>query len=225
MRSETMQEFVDSVESGATVKEKEEALRLADEARHRLGALSTPLPPPPVELHPFAAGTITDEWIAATLQHKVDRQRIIDESNLLRGLLKEAENRAQLITPDTNAILRAYHKRLTQLLDEVADIAEQLDGVDTADKAIAADRGPEWRKLLQLADDYQVLRRAQLSVVPDEVIRSAKGQDGEELASDLFVRNLDDIWPTWRQPYLTPGQTKHVHTGHVDRVEDRKSVV
>lgn len=223
MSSETMQEFIDGVEARLTPREHDDAHRLADEARQKLATLYTAQSASIDklgDLHPFQAGAVTDEWIQAVVRDQSDREHRTAAINLLKRFIAEADNRAQLAQPDTNKVLAEYHKRLTELLAAAADVVAELGSADTPTKAIAADLGPQWKRLALLADDYELLRKAQFDLMTTDVIHNARPQlGGDDRVNDLTVRNLDEIWPTWRQPNRTPGRTIHVHSDRVDRLE------
>lgn len=96
-------------------------------------------------------------------------------------------------------MLHGYNRELTLLLDDVRELAAELQGVDSAEAAVASDLGPAWKRLAGLSDDYSVLRAAQRKLMdPDVVTRARPTVGGEEHASDLFLANLDTIWPEWR---------------------------
>lgn len=220
MSRQTMRELLHDVNAKLTPPEHDQAQRLASEARQKLATLYTQSAEVPAELHPFQAGTVTDEWIDFVLHHQANRERVQAASNVLKSFIKEAEGRAQESVPHSGALLAEYHKLLTQLFAETTIVVEQLNGADSADKAIAADRGTQWKQLVALADDYELLRDAQRSLMPMDLVRSASpSQGGDERINDLTVSNLDKLWPSWRQPWLTPGQTTHVSSGRVDRLE------
>jgi hypothetical protein len=91
----------------------------------------------------------------------------------------------------------------------VAESAADLDGASTAEQAIAKDRAPAWKRLTELAGDYSTLRVAQRALMSgrtDLVTSSRSSNGGEDTASDLVLQNLDDLWPSWRNP----GQTERV---------------
>jgi hypothetical protein len=183
-----------------------EALAIAAQAQQKLTEL-TPVADVPPELDPLATGNISDDWIDAQLNHFDQRKRLERLRNLLVDLKQRAEGHATaVLEASTDFILTALHEELTEVLNNAGQVAGQLDGVANAEQAIAADLGPAWKRLSVLADDYDQLRAAQQTVMlrnAFEYFRSAQPADGgEDIASDLHLRNLDQIWPSWR----TPGQ-------------------
>lgn len=166
------------------------------------------------DLNPFAVGEIHEEWVDAEIDRKDAQDRLQRRRAILSELRSSAESRASTAAQSINAqALAGYHDELMKLLDEVEELAGQLGGVDSAEAAIALDRGPAWKRLSQLADDYAILRRAQRARVSTDLIMRAQPAHGggEEHASDLYIRNLDDIWPEWR----TGGAANGVSINHV----------
>jgi hypothetical protein len=82
--------------------------------------------------------------------------------------------------------------------------------------AVSGVAGPQWKQLRDLADDYAKLHRAQHNLMPAEVVYNAKALFGDEHASDLYLKNLDDLWPNWRNP----GQGKD-YVIHINGEEHR----
>jgi hypothetical protein len=214
--SETIDEFIAAVHDRLTPDEHRTAVQLAADARARLANLYAAQAP---ELpDPFSTGTL-DDWLDAKITAQQDHELLTRRRNLLVEFIAQADNRARMAQPDTNDILRAYHRKLTELLSEAAELVDQLDGANSAEAAVSKDVAPHWKRLASLARDYEQLRSAQLAETPAEVaIQARPTVGGEPHASDLYIRNLDEVWPSWRQPSLTPKVT-HVHGGSADRVE------
>ncbi|MDP7731507.1 hypothetical protein [Mycobacterium sp. TY813] len=152
------------------------------------------------ELNPFAIGEIQEQWIAALIDKKESEERHKRRFAILKELVAAAENRARVAASTIgNQVLVACQGELEVLLEDVAEVADELGGIRSADKAIAADLGPTWKRLCGLVDDYQEIRRFQLSRTSQDLVqRSRPSQGGEEHASDLYIKNLDDLWPEWR---------------------------
>ena len=216
--TDTMDDFIADVYEQLVPPEKHTWTKLASDARRRLAALHADLPTVPAELHPLSAGAVTDEWVTATLDHQAAAARAHAEGSLLQGVITEAEVKARNVQPNPAHLLRAYHAKLTSLMADVADIAGTIKGARTPDAAIAAGRAEQWSRLTELASDYKRLRSAQKALMSNDIAQSARPTiEGEAHASDLYLRNLDDLWPTWRQPSLTP-RTIHID-GRTDRDE------
>jgi hypothetical protein len=181
-----------------------QALDLAEQAEQKLNSLAAP-PEVPAELNPLVSGTISEEWITATLDHTATTTRIEQTRGLLLTLNRDARSTASSIyAANTDLMLTHFHDALTDLLSDVSSIAARLGGTSTPAEAIANDLGGEWRQLTALTKAYKELRDAQRTVMTngllDYVIGAQPIAGGEEHASDLFIANLDDLWPSWRKP-------------------------
>lgn len=180
-----------------------EFLDLADEAQDRLNTLQQ-VEPLPAEFNPLQTGRISDEWVDAVLDHteRVARQDLLFRT--LSELRRDANANAKSIyLNNTDTMLAGLHDDLQDMLREVDALAADLDGADTAQAALAADKGTAWRRLTALVDDYRTLRLAQSSLMSnhmDYVTSARPAAGGEEPASDLHIANLDDLWPNWSKP-------------------------
>lgn len=215
----TMDEFLASIDHQLASEEHHTALRLANEARRKLADLYDTEEPELQALDPFVAGAVTDEWLDAVVERNTLQDRKNQRRNALVRLIAHADNRAAMSKTDSNAILAAYNEKLTELLGAARDLVDQLSGATSADTAIDKGVTQHWKALAALARDYQLLREAQMQRTPQDLITSARPSNGgEDHASDCYIKNLDDIWPTWRQPGHTP-RTVRVYGDHADRVE------
>ena len=179
------------------------ARRIADQATRK--AVEPPIVPTASgELEPFTCGRIDDKWIDQELAIQDAQNRSVRRRGVLLSLAKEANERAASIYQRlTSHILAAYQEELTLLLAEVKQLATVLDGIDTPAEAIANDHGPQWKQLTELAEDYQTLRSAQRAQMSTDVLISAAPvAGGDDHASDLYLKNLDELWPNWRTPQL-----------------------
>jgi hypothetical protein len=206
MSADTMRQRLDEIQHDALGEEHAVAQRIAAAAT-RLSAEMKP-PSPPNADHPLDSGEITEDWIDQTIDMEAARERLDKRRGVLLTLANAARNQATGLYTDAHSrILAAYQAELKELLAEVGELSDELGDVDTASKAIANDRGPQWKRLTELADEYDELRAAQQSRMSiDVVFNATPNHHAEPHASDLFLRNLDDVWPLWR------------HAGHDDRV-------
>lgn len=214
----TMEERFRAIEEDLLPPEYHAAKKLVVEAE-RMIAAPPAFPTAADQLDPFALGEIHEEWVDALIDQKDTQDRLQRRRAILLDLRNAAESRATTAASSINTqVLAAYHDELMKLLDEAEELAGQLGGVDSAEAAIALDRGPVWKRLSQLADDYADLRRAQRARTSTDLIRRAQpAQGGEEHASDLYIANLDEIWPEWR----TGGAANGVSINHVGGAEHR----
>ncbi|OBG72060.1 hypothetical protein A5700_00800 [Mycobacterium sp. E1214] len=192
-----MSERITAITEDSLPPEYFTAQRVADETKRKLNELAAPsdVSAP----HPLDTGEITDEWINDTAELETRRRQWERRRGVLLTLANDARGRAQsLRDAQKSNILAAYNDELNRLLDRAHELSGELRGVDTAHEAIANDRGPQWKALTQLTEDYHELRVAQHALMSHDVVFSAKAKAGEDHASDLYLKNLDDIWPGWR---------------------------
>lgn len=198
-----------------------EANELASQAESLIKELRPPQAVPP-ELDPITAGVITDDWLDAAVAHAAAVAATGHRHAILTDLRQRASRTAQTqLVHGADTLLTTLNTALKSLLAEASEVATHLDGADTADTAIANDAGQHWKHLTALAHDYDELRAAQREVMrhasPDITI-SARRSDGtgETHCSDLYLANLDDLWPDWR----SPDYRRNVRiNGDVDRLE------
>jgi hypothetical protein len=160
---------------------------------------------PPTGLDPALAQQTSDESIDAERAHDAYIAEQNERRRIVQTRRQRAASRAQSIfMGGVDLILEILNDDLTALLKRVEKIIPELDGATTPAEAIAADAGAPWKRLTELADDYDGLRQAQTFVM----IRGAASLwhsvtpqfPGEDHANQAFIRNLNDLWPAWRQP-------------------------
>jgi hypothetical protein len=146
------------------------ALDIAEQAQQKLNSLAAP-PEVPAELNPLASGTISDEWISATLDRTAATTRIEQTRGLLLTVNRDARSTASSIyAANTDLMLTHFHDELTGLLSDVSSIAARLGGASTPAEAIARDLGGEWRQLTVLTEAYKELRDAQRTVMTNGLL-------------------------------------------------------
>jgi hypothetical protein len=180
------------------------ALAVAERAQRMLAALAA-VPDLPEQDHPLVSGRITEEWLSAVIDHEADVARLEKRRGLLLALSRDAQATAQnTYTLNGNKMLRQFHAELIGLLDGVREVAAELGAATTPEAAIADDCGPAWKQLKALAGDYDLLRAAQWTVMRSvgvDYVQSAQPiAGGESHASDLYLRNVDEVFPSWRNP-------------------------
>ncbi|KAA1248761.1 hypothetical protein F0Q45_18755, partial [Mycobacterium simiae] len=197
----TMQERLAAVERDLLPAEYHAAQKVIAEAQQLMASPPAGAAAATAErLNPFACGQVSEEWLSACIDRKAADERHKRRFAILKELISSAENQARVAASTIgNQVLVACQGELEVLLEDVADVADELGGIRSADKAIAADLGPTWKRLCGLVDDYEEIRRFQLSRTSQDLVqRSRPSQGGEDHASDLYIKNLDDIWPEWR---------------------------
>lgn len=196
-----------------------EALAIAEQAAQMLNQLRSP-EPVAAALDPLRTGNITSEWLDAIEADTATAAQLDRRRNILLTLKRDATARAtSMAGQHIDSMLTRLHGNLSDLLDDAADVVEKLGGASTAEQAIAKDAGAAWKQLTSLAGEYAQLRDAQREVMthaPADVNISARRADGtgEDHASDLWLSNLDDLWPDWRHP-------NHAKTVRINDHQDR----
>jgi hypothetical protein len=198
-----------------------DALSLAEHADECLSELP-PVPPVPAELDPHTSGQITAEWLSALDTHEQAQAQYVKDRARIQAVKSRAQSTAaSALNTNVNRLFRGLNDDLTRLLAEVAEIAQELDGASSPSQAIGRGVVEPWKRLCDLADDYSTLRSAQdyllVSVAPKSYWQSCRPiLGGEDTASLAHIRNLDDIYPSWRN--LGAAQRVNVD-GSKDRAE------
>lgn len=202
----TLAERIDAMKTAVLGDDHAAMTVMADKAM----ALASALPPAPVnpERDPLTTGTLTAAWVDAEADRLAADARRTTKRNLLIGLARDARGRADAIrTTRTDAMLSGLGDLLGDLVTEVRDLGTQMGGhVDTISAAVAAGHGNQWQRLTALADDYAELRAEQERLTPTGTLIAARPANGQPdpVASDLFLADLDHLWPYWRTPHLDP---------------------
>jgi hypothetical protein len=198
-----MEERLQAIDDELTPPEYYVARRIANEAQQRAISLKPPSAPAD-NISPLDCGEIRDDWLEQMVNQQAEQQLHEKRRGVLLTLARDAQSRANNLAGGNSPAprLAAYDRLLQQLLEEVAELADDLRGVRTATQALQKDRGPQWKQLTCLTADYNTLRRCQLSLIDNETQISATAQwnGAEPHASDLFLKNLDSLWPDWRAP-------------------------
>lgn len=194
-----MQARLETIEAEELGAECFEAERIEIAARQLAGQLQPA--GSPSAAHPLESGEISEDWINQTIDIEANQIRLDKRRGVLLTLANTAGSKSRQIRSAAQPrILAAYQRELNRLLDDVRAVSNELGDIDTAAKAIAADAGPLWKQLAELADEYGDLRSAQLGRMPSQTkFETSPEFPGEPHASDLYLRNLDRIWPEWRR--------------------------
>ena len=168
--------------------------------------LQTPPQLPAVD--PALAEHISDEWIDAERALETATADYEARRRIVQTRRERAASRAKSIfTAGVDLILGSLQHDLTTLLERAGKIIPELGGATTAAQAIDADAGTAWKRITELAEDYDGLRQAQTFVMlrgSVSVWQSSTPQfPGDDHANQAFLRNVDDLWPNWRQPGMS----------------------
>lgn len=214
----TMTERLEALRQSLLPREYFSALAIRKEAEHRLANLPAP-PEVDPSIEPFTLGRIDDEWIDQCVGRKAGQADWEQRRNILLSTRRDADGQATSIMMNaTDTFLSAYDGERQRLFEEGRALVPELRGATTPNEAIVNDVVQEWKSLTRLDADYAELIGAQDALLPPDILplaRSPRWTQQEFLASDCYLRNLDEIWPDWKNPV-----SKVIHVdGHRDRLE------
>ncbi|GAB3228227.1 hypothetical protein [Mycolicibacterium hippocampi] len=212
MTTKTMQARLDALELELLPKDYFTAQEVAAQAHQRLSTLPGPPAADPA-LAPLATGMISDEWLDQVVAQKTATPLWEIRRGALLSVLKEANGRSEyLYNENRDHFLAALHEELQTFLGHAEKVVDDLGDCATAAEAIANDRTAQWKRLTELTNDYAVLREHQMRHVdPRTRFDCAPPDGGEDHASDLYLKNLDDIWPLWKTPGVETARFVHVN--------------
>lgn len=179
------------------------AIEVAASADNWLNTQS-PVPAVPAELEPMNTGQVSEEYIRAVQANSAALADFESKRHIVMRQKQMAANQAnQIVMTGADLVLRALQEALVQLVNEATQLVGQLNGAATAEQAIAADAGPAWRQLTELADSYQDLRAGQAWVMmrtaPQQWRSCTPDLPGSDHANLAFLKGIDDLWPSWRR--------------------------
>jgi len=185
-----------------------QAVQVADTCLHRLQALH--LDPEQSDSEAdieriLNTGEVPDDFG----QHLARQRAYIEDHQDQRTVLDDLAKRAviqceSVISGAAPAILTELNARVTATISEVRTLAQDLDGIQSADDAITAGKkaSDAWRQLPTLRAQYDALRTAQTVVMGQNyegiAERARQIGDNDRLARDTDIANLDEVWPGWR---------------------------
>jgi hypothetical protein len=174
----------------------------AMELRSKAFLLRTQLPPIPPLPMPDSPDDDLAKWL--------DDVRFLDEAErvhsieykALSGLINKCDNTIQGVVHQKDRILTSLAADLAEIMNQVRQAVERLDGARTPAEAI--DRGvtDAWRDLQPLRDELETLWTAQDWVMAGDqrVIHSRSQHIDDPLATDLRIANLDEVFSDWKHP-------------------------
>ena len=178
------------------------AIAVREDAVRRLDALHNTAPEVTATA-PMVAGKITDAWLKqAAAARALDR-----DLQVQREILTQVRSLAEADVPaileiGADDVFGRLNDDLAELMADASDAALTLDGARTATEAISKGAHAAWAALTDLAVQYDQIRSAQRTLIthwPEQIQISRTQYQDDEHASDLYLSNLDDIWPTWRR--------------------------
>ncbi len=123
----------------------------------------------------------------------------------------------QTVRDNFDTMFTALNTRLGAVVAAVQGLGN-LDGLSSADVAIAGNRAEEYRKLRSAGESYEEVRRAQLALMRASGDLESQGADIHYAEARLMPHTLDVFpeWPTWilegRHPLKNPPPWPHGHT-------------
>jgi hypothetical protein len=190
----------------ADLPDYQHALELAASCDHYLDNMALP-PQIPAELNPLTTGTITADWHNAVDEHDTDVKRYHEHRQRTLNVKQRALAQAtSIFATHVNYVLGELDTELRSVMAQAARIVRDLDGAHTAEQAIGRGVADAWRQLTDLVPAYASLRAAQewvlINPAPGRYWQSVRPHlGGEDHASLAYLRNLQDIWPSWRNPH------------------------
>lgn len=202
------------------------AQQVAVDARALLKQIEDPAP----VRSPLDSGEpVTLEWLDAAAGYAAQADSAQHRRKMLFDLANQAESHAgALVAGAATDMLKRLDLELRGVMEKAAESIEELSGARDAAAAIKAGdtAANAWRKLTALADSIADIRSAQTSIMvwfhPDRIPPSRSQFTDDELASDLMLRNLDDVWSGWRQSppnqFVVSGSSPRLEPWPVDPV-------
>ncbi|MET8796133.1 hypothetical protein ABZV91_06700 [Nocardia sp. NPDC004568] len=183
------------------------AMDVLEQSIQRRDALGAPPELIPEEVEEvITAGVIPDDFAERVSAHRAataDHQATHEALEILRG--KALHRCNSIILANLDQVFVHLNGRLVAVVDEAKAPAEVLRDIHSADDAIRAgtDAIRAFEQFDGLWKRYREIREAQ-----DHALRHFGGADliqqgrsnrcRDELANDLFIANLDEVYPQWR---------------------------
>lgn len=159
-------------------------------------------PAPTVPLPPTA--DCVDEWLEAKARIRKYTRDTDDEAKDLDSLITHCDMMIRAQTVNVDPLVTALATKLPSVMAGIEDAVNRLDGAHTPTDALVAGKGdvwhelhtehvPEWDAFWQAFDwitsEHQLYHHARSQYLFDD-----------ELASRARIRNIDSIFPSWREP-------------------------
>jgi hypothetical protein len=160
------------------------------------------LPGVPAAPTPETADDDLAAWLNAIVEgDAAERAREVKSSAIRDRLIWCDKVVEDVATVETDRILNTLHDALMEVMDQVAAVVERLDGAQTPQQVIDAGVGDAWKELRPLRTEYEKIRQAQEWAMAGEdqhVGSRSQYLFDDPLATDLAIRNLDQVFPQWR---------------------------
>jgi hypothetical protein len=144
-------------------------------------------------------------WLESLADAEIAEQIRAAKWQALNNLVLDCNRRISGASRDIARMCASLNAHLQALMDDVSAVVECLNGARTPNEVIASGVGDVWRELFPLRQSYDQIRQAQEWALlgRDELINSRSRYVDDAHASDVMIRNLDDVLPGWNQPDTT----------------------
>ncbi|MFJ9371386.1 hypothetical protein ACIRRA_44275 [Nocardia sp. NPDC101769] len=182
-----------------------EAVQVADQAEEMLAELEQAPPLQTIDLDSIISdGKIPDSLLASVGESHLKTEIVSQKIRILRELRAKAAYRIESIASNgRDEILSNLDSQMQAVVSGIKSAVEALGDASNMTEAVEAGTADAWRNLTQLRGEYNLLRGSQSKVLVEVLgsIRVTKStRTSDERASELHIRNLDDVWPEWATP-------------------------
>jgi hypothetical protein len=194
-RARTNKHYADAVRA---VPGYLEALALRDKAQARKRDILFPAVAwPSAPAHVDDLDAYLAEYTAA-FEEEQTRAR---DTAALDTVVGACERQMRTVIDNPDALLTVLAADLDQLMTQVRNVVSRLNGATNPTEAIDNDTVDAWKELPALRREYDSVRHAQTFVLLDDPAMNHRSDHLDDpLASDVIIRNLDEVLPSWRDP-------------------------
>ena len=155
-----------------------------------------------VEWPPVVDDQTLAAWEEAVVEEESQsRARAVKHAKLTERL-RALEGRLGSFAVDYPRLCRSLNSDLHNLMATIDELVPRLNGARTSDTILAAggDAVAAYNELRSLRTAYDMLREAQKWSTPTDMWTKAASNHfyNDALASELAIKNLDQIFPNWR---------------------------
>ena len=161
------------------------------------------LKPIPPLVFPDSVDDDLDEWeeFAVELDTKTHVRTVLYDA--YSQLIIKCDVEIQGVIYEKDRILTSLASDLDGIMANTAQVVARLDGARTPAEAINQGVADVWQELTPLRDEYDHVRQAQdWTMAGDQRVIHCRSRylHDDELATDLAIANLDEIFPGWVDP-------------------------
>jgi hypothetical protein len=182
-----------------------DAVALRDKLMHKRTTLQAPIRPqsPPITAD---VDTWLDGWLDDVARTDESERTRAAKLAALDSLITRCDLEIQAVQHNPNPVLAKLGRDMDGLMTgDIASSVRLLNGAHTPAAVVTAgdpDALGAWQELASLRDEYDKIRQAQdWTTANDHRFQNWKSEYlDDDLASDLSIANLDEIFPAWRRP-------------------------